>query len=97
MVCRDAFSPEAFSKNQTEDCLSFDGNKRKPNNNNLSLVRVFALRLHSNPKLEEKTSKKVNLFISTVKGCKPDQFNDVHMNDPPIVEKILRLEYLFLK
>ena len=55
MGCKDAVLPESLLKNHTVNCLTFEKNTRKPNNDNLSLFRALALHLHGNERLEEET------------------------------------------
>ena len=50
--------------------------------------------MHGNQQLEEETSKFLNLFMNKMDGLSADQFQDVHMNDIPIVEDLLTLNIL---
>ena len=94
MGCKDAVLPEALLKNQTINCLTFKENTRQPYNDNLCLFRALALHLHGNQRLEEETSKILNLFINKMVGLSADQFQGVLLNEIPFVEDLLTLNIL---
>ena len=92
--CNDAVLPELLLRNGTINCLTFEQNTRQPYNNNLCLFSAPALHMHGNQRVEEKTSKLFNLFISKMDRLTPNQFQGVHMNDIPVVEYLLTLNIL---
>ena len=94
MGCKNAVLPELLLKNHTINCLTFEESTRQPYNDNLCLFRALALHLHGTQRLEEETSKLFNLFINKMDGLSPNQFQGVHMNDIPIVGKLLTLNVL---
>ena len=94
MVCKNAILPEPQLKNHTINCLTYEENTRHPYNDNLCLFRALALHLHGSQRLEEETSKLFNLFINIMDGLSADQFQGVHLNDIPIVEDMLTLNFL---
>ena len=91
MGCKNAILPEPLLKNHTINCLTFEENTRPPYNDNLCLFRALARHLHGTQRLEEETSKLLNLFISKMDGLSPNQFQGVHMKDIPTVEDLLIL------
>ena len=94
MGCKDAVSPALLLRNGTINCLTFEEDTRQPYNDNLSLFRAFALHMDGNQRLEEKTSKFFNLFISKTDGLSADQFQGVRKNDILFVEDLLTLKNL---
>ena len=94
MGCKNAVLPEPLLRNGTINCLTFEESTRQPYNDNLCLFRALALHLHSIQRLEEKTSKLLNLIINKMDGLSPNQFQGVHLNDIPIVENLLTLNIL---
>ena len=94
MGCKNAVLPKPLLKNHTINCLTFEENTRQPYNNNLCLFRALALHMYGNQRLEEETSKFFNFFINKMDGLSPNQFQGVHMNDVPTVEKLLTLNIL---
>ena len=91
MGCKNAVLPKLLLKNHTINCLRYEENTRQPYNDNLCLFHALALHLHGTQRLEEDTSKLFNLFINTMDGLKPNQFQRVHMNDIPTVGDLLTL------
>ena len=89
MVCKNAVKPEPLLRNGTINCLMFEETTRQPYNNQLCLFRDLAFHMHGNQRLEEETSKLVNLFIKKKDGLRPNQFQGVHMNDIPTIEDLL--------
>ena len=84
MECKDAVLPEPLLKNHTINCLTFEENTRQPYNDNLCLFQALALHLPGTQRLEEKTSKLFNFFISKTDGLSPNLFQAVHMKEIPI-------------
>ena len=64
MGCKDTVLPEPLLRNHNVNCLTFERNTRQPYNDNLCLFRALALPLHGNEKLEEFTSKILNLLVN---------------------------------
>ena len=89
MGCKDAVLPESLLKNHTVNCLIFEKNTRKPYIDNLCLLRELALDLHGNERLEEETSKSLNLFLVNSTNPDPSKFQGVCMDDIPSVEGIV--------
>ena len=94
MGCKNAVLPEPLLANHTINCLMFEENTRQPYMDNLCLFRALALHLHGNQRLEAKTSKLFNFFISKMVGLSADHFHGVHMNDIPTIEDPLTLNIL---
>ena len=88
---KDAVLPEPLFKSFTFNCLTFEENTRKSYNDNLCPFRALASHLHGTRRLEEKTSKTFNLFISKMEGLSANHFQGVHMNDTPTAENLLTL------
>ena len=70
MGCKDAVLPESLLKNYTLNCLTYEQNTKKPYKDNLCLFRALALHLHGIERLEEETSKFLNLF--SINSTNPD-------------------------
>ena len=64
MCCKYIVLPEPLLRNGNMNCLNFEKNKLQSYNDNLCLFRALALLLHGNKKLEEETSKTINLFLN---------------------------------
>ena len=94
MGCKNAVLPEPLLRNGTINCLTFEESTRQPYDHNLCLFRALALHLHGTQRLEEETSKLLNLFVKKMDGLSADQFQGVHINDIPIVEDLLTLNIL---
>ena len=94
MGCRDAVLHEPLLRNGTINCLTFEENTRQSYEDNLCLFRALALHMHGNQRLEEETSKLSNFFINKMDGLTPNQFQEINMNDIPIVEDLLTLNIL---
>ena len=62
---------------------------------NLCLFRAVAPHLFGNERLEEETSKFVNLFLNGGGEADPSKFQGVHMTDITKVEEILQLNIIF--
>ena len=56
------------------------------------MFRALALHLHGNKKLEEGTSKNLNLFLNNNEEGDVSTFQGVHLNDIPKVEDLLQLD-----
>ena len=80
MGCKNAVLPEPLSKNHTINCLTYEEITMQPYKKNLYFFRALALHLHGSQRLEEETSKLLNLFINKKDGLNPNQFKIVHMN-----------------
>ena len=93
MGCKDAVLPVPLLKNRTVKCLTFEEIIRQPYNDNLCPFRALALHLHGNQEQERETSKNLNL-ISKKNGLSSNQFQEVHLNDAPIVEDLPTLNTL---
>ena len=93
--CKDTVLLEPFLRNCNVNCLTFERNTRQLYNDNLCLFRALALHLHGNEKLEEETSKIFNFFLNNSEERDVSKFQDVHLNDIPKVEDLLKLN-LFL-
>ena len=91
MGCKGKVSPEPLLKNHNVNCLTFERNTRQPYNDYLYLFRALALHLHVNEKLEEETSKILNLFLNNSEEGDVSKFQGVHLNDIPKVEDLLQL------
>ena len=64
MGCKDTVLFEPLLKNHNVNCLTIERITRQPYIDNLCLFRALALHLHGNEKLEEETSKILNLFLN---------------------------------
>ena len=91
MGCKNAVLTEPLLRNGTIDCLTIEESTKQPYNDNLCLFRALALHLHGTQRLEGETSKLFRLFIKKVDGLSADHFQEVHMNDIPIIEDLLTL------
>ena len=91
--CKVSVLPEPLLTNQNVNCLTFEKITRKPYNDNLCLFRAVALPLFGNERLEEETSKILNLFLNNCGEGDPLKFQGVHMTDIPKVEEILQLNF----
>ena len=90
--CKKSVLPESLLKNHTINCLTYEQNTKKPNKDNLCLLRAFAPHLHDNEKrLEEGTSKLFSLFLINSTNPDPSKFQGVCMDDIPSVEDIARI------
>ena len=88
MGCKDSVLPEPLLKYQNVNCLTFEKNTRKPDNDNLCLFREAALHLFSNERLEEEASKIFNRFLNNCGETDPSKFQGVHMK-----EEMLQLNF----
>ena len=88
MGCKNAVLPEPLMRIGTIKCLTLEENARQPYNDNLCLVRAFALHLHGTQRLEEETLKLFKFFINNLDGLSADQFQEVHMSDILFVEDL---------
>ena len=86
MGCKDAVLPESLLKNNTVICPTYEQNTKKPDKDNLCLLRALALHLHRNERLEKETSKLLNLFLNNKTNRDPLLFQGVCMDDIPSVE-----------
>ena len=91
MGCKDVVLPEPLLKNHTVNCLTYEQNTKKPYTDNLCLFRALALHLHGNDRLEEETSKLLNLFLVNSTNPDPSKFQGVCIDDIPYVEDILAI------
>ena len=95
MCCKDAVLPKPVLKQCTINCFTFEENTRQPFNDNLYLFRAVALGLNGNQqRLVEKTTKIFKLFMGRMDRFSPSQFQEVHVNDIPIVKDVLFLNIL---
>ena len=94
MGCKNAVLPEPLLKNHTINCLRYEEKTRQSYNNNLCVFSALALHLHGTQRLEEETTKWFKLFINKRDGLSTNQIQRVHMNDIPIVEDLLTLQFL---
>ena len=90
--CKDTVLPETLLKNHNVKCLPFERKTSQPYNDNLCLFGALTLHLHGNEKLEEETSKFLNLFLNNCGEGDPSKFQGVHMTDIPKVEEMLHLK-----
>ena len=74
MSCKDTVLPDALLTNCSVKCLTDEENTRKPYNDSFCLLRVLALHLHGNARLEEKTSYLFNFFLRKTSGAAPESF-----------------------
>ena len=90
MGWKDAVLPESLFKIHTVNCLTYEQNTKKPYKDNFCLFRALALHLHwKDRRLEEETSKLINLFLINSTNPEPSKFHGVCMDDIPSVEDIL--------
>ena len=94
MGCKNAVLPEPTLRNGTRNCLTIEENTRQPYNNNMCLFRALAFHFHGNQRLEKEISKTFNSFVNKMDGLSSSQFKGVHMNDIPVVEDLLTLNFL---
>ena len=87
MGCKNAVLSELLLKNHTINCRMYEGNTRQPYNNNLCLFCALALHLHGSQRLQEETSKVLNLFTKKIDGLSADEFQGDHMNNIPFVNR----------
>ena len=93
MGSKDAIVLESLLKNHTVNCLTFEGNTRKPYNDNFCLFRAVALHLFGHERLEEETSKLFTLFLINSTKPDPSKFQGVCMDDIPSVEDIVGINF----
>ena len=91
MGCKDAVPLESLFRNRSINCLTYEQNTKKPYNDNLCLLRALALHLHGNERLEEETSKLLNLFLVNSTNPDPSKFQGLCMDDIPSVEDIVTI------
>ena len=92
MGCKDAVLPESLLKNHTDNIRTYEQNTNKPYKDNRCLSRALALDLHGNDqRLEEETSKLINLFLINSRNPDPSKFQGDCMDDNPFVEDNLRI------
>ena len=91
MGWKDSVLPEPLFKNFDVNCLTFEKITGKPHNDNLRIFREVVLHLFSNQRLEEETSKVLNVFLNDCGEGGPSKFKGVHMTDIPKVEEMLQL------
>ena len=89
MGCKDAVLLESLLRNPSVNCLTYEQNTKKTEEDNLCLFRALALHLHGNERLEEETSKLLNLFLIKSTNPDPSTFHGVCMDDMPAVEDIV--------
>ena len=91
MGCKNSVLPEPLLKNQNVNCLTYEQNTEKPYKDNLGLFRALALHLHGRERLEEETSKFINLFLNNCGEADPSKFQGVRMTDILKVEEMLQI------
>ena len=96
MGCKDTVLPEPLLRKCNVNCLTFEKNTSQPYNGNLCLFRAVALPLFGNERLEEETSKILNLFLNNCGKADTSMFQGVHMTDIPKVEEMLQLNIFLL-
>ena len=89
MGCKDSVLAELPLKNQNVNCLVFE--KKNLYNDSLCLFRAFALHLFGNERLEEETSKIINLILNNCGERDPSEFQGVHRTDILKGEEMLQL------
>ena len=94
MGCEDYVLPEPLLKNQNVNCLTYEQNTEKPYKDNLCLSRALALHLHGNERLEEETSKFLNLLVNKYGVVDPSNFQGVHRTFILKVEEMLQHKIL---
>ena len=95
MGSKDVVFSKPLLKTGTVNCLTFEEITALPYIDNFCLFCAFALDMHENHRLEEKTSNIFHAFITTLNGVGPNQFKRVHMNNVPVVEDGQTLKILF--
>ena len=68
MVCKDTVLPGPLLRNCKVECFTFERSTLQPYIENLCLFRELAPQLHVDKKLEEETSKTLNLFLNNSEG-----------------------------
>ena len=76
MGCKDAVLPQPLHKKHTVNCLLSGENTKQPHKQNLCFFRGLALHLRGNERMEGKTSKIFNLFLSKMDALSPNQSNE---------------------
>ena len=89
MGCKDAVLPESLLRNPSINCLTYEQNTRKTYVDNLCLFRALALHLHEKERLEEETSKLINLFLVNSTNPETSKIQGVCMDDVPSVENLV--------
>ena len=89
MGCKDGVLPESLLRNYTVNCLTYEENTKKLYKDNPCLFRALALILRGNERLEEKTSKLLNLFLINSTNHDRSKFQGVCMDDIPSVQDIV--------
>ena len=90
MGCKDAVLPESLLRNPSISCPTYEQNTKKTYKDNLCLFTALALQ-----RLEEETSKLLNLFLVNSTSPDPSKFQGVRMDDIPSVEDIVGI-YIFI-
>ena len=85
MCCKDAVLPKPLLTKHTIHCPIFEENTKQPYNKKLYFFCALALPFHGKQKLEEASSKTINLFIKRRDRLSPPQLHGVHLNDIAIV------------
>ena len=91
MGCKNAVLAKLPLENHTDNCLTFERITRQAYRENLCFFCALGLHLQGIRKLEEETSNFFNIFVSRTDGLSPSQFQGVHMNKIPILERLLLL------
>ena len=91
MGCKDTILPEPLLRNRNVTCLTFEKNTKQTYNDNLCVLRAFALHLHVNENLEEETSRIFNLSLNNGEDGDVSKFQGVHLKDFPKDEDLLHL------
>ena len=83
MVCKIAVLLERLTTktHHIANCLIYEGSTREAYNDNVCLSRALALHLHGNGRLEEETSKMLNIFPEKIGGSDPPSFQGVSVKD----------------
>ena len=87
--CKDVVLPESLLRKPSINCLTHEQNTKKTYKDNLCLFRALAPHLHGNERLEEETSKLLNLFLVNSTNLDPSKFQGIGMDDIPSVEDIV--------
>ena len=91
MDCTDTVLPEPLLKNHNVYCFTFERNTLQLYNDNLCLFSALSVHLHGNKKLEQETSKNINLFLNNSGERDVSKLQGVHLNDIPKDEDLMQL------
>ena len=92
MGCIDTLLQDPLLKIHSVKCSTIEENTRSPYSDILYVFRTLAIHLHGNDRLEEETSKLLNLFLEKSVWTDPANFQCVCMEEIAAVEDIVQAD-----